>query len=392
MPEPLVLPWAPALTAYDFGPGHPLAPIRLRLTVDLLDSLHLLVPDLVEVLVPDPADEAALTAVHTPDYLAAVRAAGRGVGDVEHGLGTPDNPVFPGMHEASALVAGATLAGARAVWDAAPRHAVSLAGGLHHAMPDHASGFCVYNDVAVAIRWLLAAGARRVVYVDVDAHHGDGVERVFWDDPRVLTISIHQSGASLFPGTGFPGEVGGPAARGSAVNVALPAGTGDAGWLRAVDAVVAPLVAEHRPDVLVSQHGCDAHRRDPLTDLAVSVDGLRAVALAVAELAARHAGGRWLATGGGGYALADVVPRTWAHLVAIAAGRPVDLDTPVPDDWRRQVAGAGFRAPARMGDDANLHVAPWSAGYDPDHPVDRAILAARAAAFPWHGLDPYSSW
>ncbi len=388
MPSPLHLSWSPRLTDYDFGPGHPMAPLRLRLTWDLVRGLGLLDPARVTVVEPGVADDATLALVHTSEYVAAVRAGGAGVPDPAHGLGTPDVPIFPGMHEASARIVGATVDAARAVWSGEPRHAVSLAGGLHHAMPDHASGFCVYNDVAVAIRWLLAAGARRVAYVDVDAHHGDGVERVFWDDPRVLTISIHQSGASLFPGTGFPGDIGGPSARGGAVNVAFPPGTGDAGWLRAVDAVVAPLVEEFAPDVLVSQHGCDAHRRDPLTDLAMTVDGMRAAAVAIEALAAQHAGGRWLATGGGGYAVADVVPRAWAHLVAVASGRPVAPETPVPQSWRDAVEALGLAAPETMSDGAAPASRPWSAGYDPDSAIDRAILASRSASFPWHGLEP----
>lgn len=385
------LPWSEELTAYDFGPGHPMAPVRLRLTVSLLAGLGLL-DDGVEVVAPQVADDATLRLVHTPDYLAAVRAAGSGVPAPERGLGTSDDPIFPGMHEAAARVVGATVAAARAVWTGAADRAVSLAGGLHHAMPDHASGFCVYNDVAVAIAWLLEAGARRVAYVDVDAHHGDGVERTFWDDPRVLTISVHQDGTTLFPGTGFAGEVGGPQARGSAVNVPLPPGTDDAGWLRAIDAVVGPLVADFAPDVLVSQHGCDAHRLDPLTDLAVTVDGLRAAALLVADLAERHAGGRWVATGGGGYAVSGVVPRAWAHLVAVAAGRPLDPATPTPASWRTEVEDLGLAAPATLSDGVDAAYRSWDAGYDPHRALDRAVLAARTASFPWHGLDPYSSW
>ncbi len=146
----------------------------------------------------------------------------------QYGLGTPDNPVFAGMHEASALVAGATLAAARAMWSGAAEHGASIAGGLHHAMRASASGFCVYNDPAIAIAWLLAEGAERIAYVDIDVHHGDGVQAAFYDDPRVLTISLHETPALLFPGTGRPSETGGAGAIGSAVNVALPGGTGDA--------------------------------------------------------------------------------------------------------------------------------------------------------------------
>ena len=219
------------MIAYDFGPGHPLAPVRLDLTMRLARELGVLDRSGVTVVAPEPADDALLGLVHDPDYVAAVRAASadQRQSDVARGLGTPDNPVFAGMHEASALVVGATVAAAEAVWSGAAAHGVSIAGGLHHAMPDRASGFCVYNDPAIAIAWLLEQGVGRIAYVDVDVHHGDGVQEVFWDDPRVLTISIHETGTALFPGTGFPTDVGGPGARGYAVNVALPPGTGDAG-------------------------------------------------------------------------------------------------------------------------------------------------------------------
>ena len=211
-----------------------------------------------------------------------------------HGLGTEDVPVFPGMHEAAAMVTGATLAAARAVWRSAAEHGVSIAGGLHHAMAANASGFCVYNDPAVAIAWLLGQGAERIAYVDVDAHHGDGVERAFWNDPRVLTIGLHEHPDTLFPGTGYPSDTGGPGAEGSAVNVALPALTGDAGWLRAFHAVVPPLLRQFRPQLLVSQHGCDSHRDDPLTNLELSIDAQRDAHAAIHRLAHEYAGGRWL--------------------------------------------------------------------------------------------------
>ena len=204
-------------------------------------------------------------------------------------------------------------------------------------MPDRASGFCVYNDVAVGIRWLLDQGAERVAYVDVDVHHGDGVEAIFWDDPRVLTISLHETGQILFPGTGFSGDVGGEGAEGSAVNVALPPGTGDAGWLRAFHAVVPDLVREFAPDVLVTQHGCDSHAEDPLAHLMLSVDGQRAAYVALHELAHEVAGGRWVATGGGGYALVDVVPRAWSHLLGVVSGAPLDPETRTPEAWRAYV-------------------------------------------------------
>ena len=309
-----------SLTSYDFGPSHPMNPVRVDLTVALASHLGVL-HTLQTVPAPDGTED-DLATVHEPGLIEAVMAAGKDPRrhDLARGLGTDDDPTFLHMHEASRHVVGASIEAARQVWTGAVDHAANIAGGLHHAMPDRSSGFCVYNDVAVAIRWLLAQGAKKVAYVDVDVHHGDGVERIFYDDPRVLTISLHETGQMLFPGTGFPADLGGPDAQGSAVNVALPPGTADAGWLRAFHAIVPPLVREFAPDVLVTQQGCDSHRDDPLAHLALSVDGQRASYLALHELAHEAAGGRWVAFGGGGYAVVDVVPRSWTHLLAVARG------------------------------------------------------------------------
>ncbi|WP_022917149.1 acetoin utilization protein AcuC [Ruania albidiflava] len=395
MSVPVTLPWSENLLGYDFGVGHPMAPVRLRLTLELLTALGLLDDPAVHLVDAPVADDAALTTVHEAAYVRAVRAASTGTPDRTRGLGTDDDPIFPGMHEASARIVGATLAGARAVWPGGPggpAHAVSLAGGMHHAMPSRAAGFCVYNDLAAAIAWLLANGCERVLYLDVDAHHGDGVERIFWNDPRVVTLSVHQSGQSLFPGTGFPQDIGSADARGSAINVPLPAGTSDRGWLRAIEAVAGPVVRAFAPQVLVSQHGCDTHARDPLTGLEVSVDGQRAAAQLIAGWAAEHAGGRWLATGGGGYDLVSTVPRAWSHLVAVSLGRPIDPDTEVPAAWQdlaRRLTGA--EVPTRMGEGRNVDFRPWLDGYDPADPVDRAIMATRRTAFPHHGLEPMTA-
>jgi acetoin utilization protein AcuC len=294
------------------------------------------------------------------------------------------------MHEASALVAGATLTAAEAVWRGEATRAVSIAGGLHHAMPARAAGFCVYNDPAVAIARLLDVGAERIAYVDVDVHHGDGVQAIFYDDPRVLTISLHETPLALFPGTGFPEEIGGPDAQGSSVNVALPPGTTDAEWLRAFHAVVPSLLRAFGPQVLFTQCGVDSHRLDPLADLRLSVDGQRASYLALRGFADELCGGRWVATGGGGYALVEVVPRAWTHLLAVAAGEPLDPATLTPPGWR---ALAHERrphrdVPLRMTDGTEPAYEPWEPTGD-SSPVDRAIIATRRAVFPLHGLDPH---
>jgi acetoin utilization protein AcuC len=386
----------PTLTAYDFGVSHPMSPLRVDLTVRLARELGVLAPE--EGVgpglpaVPAPmADDDLVATVHDREYIDAVKRAGKDPYVVieERGLGTPDNPTFEGMHEASAHIVGATVEAARRVWTGDVLHAANISGGLHHAMPEKASGFCVYNDVAVGIRWLLDQGAEKIAYVDVDVHHGDGVEAIFYDDPRVLTISLHETGQMLFPGTGFPSDTGGPGAEGSAVNVALPPGTSDAGWLRAFHAVVPPLVREFAPDVLVTQHGCDSHIEDPLAHMMLTVDGQRAAYLALHDLAHEVCDGRWLVTGGGGYAVVDVVPRAWTHLLAIVAGAPLDPRTETPEGWCAHVQQLlGRTGPFRMTDGRSPAYRDWAEGYDPSVWLDRAINATREAVFPLNGLDP----
>lgn len=389
---PTTVVWDPLLMTYNFGPSHPMSPVRLDLTARLARSLGLLDLEHVRVEAPEVAADVELQTVHSSKFIDAVRRVSIDptVPDEEHGLGTEDDPAFEGMHEASARLAGGSLLAASAILDGSALHAVNFAGGMHHAARGKASGFCIYNDAALAIQKLLDGGVTRVAYIDVDAHHGDGTESIFWDDPRVLTISLHESGVSLFPGTGFADETGGPLAQGSAVNVALPAGTSDAGWLRAFHAVVPQLVGAFAPEVIVSQHGCDSHRLDPLTHLNISVDGQREAVTAIGQLAERYCEGRWISTGGGGYQVTGVVPRSWSHLIAIAAGRPIPLKTPVPEDWRRYVEEKfGTEAPALMGDDVELWWRSWEVGFDPNDAIDRTVMATRKAVFPFHGLDPW---
>ena len=392
--------WDESLAGYDFGPQHPLAPVRVKLTMELATALGVFTGEHVTVAAAPPAADAELELVHDQSYIEAVRYAGglAAAGKVQtvdvmkllqHGLGTADDPVFPHMHEASALVVGATLAAARAMWSGTVLHGASIAGGLHHAMRANASGFCIYNDPAIAIAWLLGHGAERIAYVDIDVHHGDGVQAAFWNDPRVLTISLHEHPASLFPGTGRATETGGPDADGSAVNVALPPGTRDAAWLRAFHAVVPEVLRAFRPQLLVSQHGCDTHWSDPLADLALTIDAQRTAHAALHRLAHDLCDGRWLLTGGGGYQLAQVVPRSWTHLLAEAAGRPVDPATETPQSWRESVRQSVREdAPELMTEGGDGSFASFESGYDPADPVDQAIMATRNAVFPLHGLMP----
>ncbi|ONI87158.1 acetoin utilization protein AcuC [Saccharothrix sp. ALI-22-I] len=378
--------WDESFLGYDLGGDHPLNPVRLDLTVRLATALGVL--DGVDLIAPDPATDAEIERVHEPSYLNAVQAAPMAGWDVGHGLGTADNPVFARMHEASALVVGGSLAAARRLASGDADRAVNIAGGLHHAMRDHAAGFCVYNDCAVAISWLLDNGFDRIAYLDTDVHHGDGVQDAFYDDPRVLTVSVHQSPLSLWPGTGRAAELGGAGAEGTSVNLALPPGTGDQAWLRAFEATVPSLLRAFRPQLLVTQCGVDTHREDPLADLALTVDGHRAIYRRLRELAEETANGRWLALGGGGYELLRVVPRSWTHLLATVLDRDVDPNTPLPADWMAHAStlAPNWPLPIAMTDGADTTFEPW--GGQVDTPVDLAIRETRRALFPLHGLDP----
>lgn len=378
--------WDSSLLGYDLGGEHPFNPVRLELTIRLATELGVL--DGVELLVPTPAGDDELRRVHIGEYLEAVRQAPMTGADFAHGLGTEDNPVFSGMHEASALVVGSTLLAARKIADGEVTRAVNIAGGLHHAMPDRASGFCVYNDCSVAISWLLDHGFDRIAYLDTDVHHGDGVQAAFYDDPRVLTVSLHQHPFTLWPGTGYSAEIGKGGAEGTAVNLPLPPGTRDGGWLRAFDAVVPSLLSQFRPQILLTQCGVDSHEEDPLADLSLSVDGHRAIYRRLRELADAHTDGRWLAVGGGGYQLIRVVPRSWTHLLATVLDRDVEPETALPPNWVASISRAAPNAeiPPRMSDDRDTAFTPWGDGAD--DPVDIAIRDTRRAIFPLHGLDP----
>jgi acetoin utilization protein AcuC len=329
-PAPLLV-YGPRSTTYDFGPAHPLTPRRFGPGISLLEALGA-----SNALVPEPASDAELELVHEPAYVEVVKAFSREpLAPSRAGIGPGDTPAFPGMHEASAAVAGGSLRAMEAILRGDVVHAFHPGGGLHHAMPGRASGFCVYDDPALAIARARHDGMR-VLYVDLDVHHGDGVQAIHWSDPGVMTVSIHETGATLFPGTGFPDELGGGAAVGTKVNVPLDPGTGERGWLPALELVLPALAETFRPDVVVSQHGADAHAYDPLAHLNLTTTAMGAAARLVDSLAHRWAGGRWLATGGGGYDVYRVVPRAWAHVWLAANHAPVP--DAIPDAWRERWA------------------------------------------------------
>ncbi len=380
MSERVALVWYGDVPWYDHGPQHPLKPARVVLTRQLILDYGLIDGSrVIETPARDATDQELLL-VHTEAYLDAVKRAGHGeTGDWwRFGFGPGDNPIFPHMHEASARVAGASLVAAEAVHSGRAQHAFNPAGGLHHAMPERASGFCVYDDPAVAIRWLLEQGVERVAYVDVDVHHGDGPQAIFYRDPRVLTVSIHQSGRTLFPGTGFPHEYGAAEAQGTKVNVPLPPFTGDDLWLRAFQEVVPPLVEAWGPQVLVTQLGCDTHHTDPLANLMLTTAAYRNTASILHDLAHRAAGGRWVATGGGGYQWAKVVPRAWTTYFAEMAGTEVSDE--LPPAWiaaARAEAGAGI--PERLSE-------PVVDGIGDEGAVEKVIDDVKGRIFPFHGL------
>jgi acetoin utilization protein AcuC len=333
--EPLVI-YGAASHDYDFGPGHPFTPRRFGPGIDLLRSLGA-----TRFQVPMAASDADLASVHDQDYVATIRM----LSDYPEaaamaGFDSPDTPPFYGMHEAGATVVGGTLTAMDAILAGEVTHAFHPGGGLHHAMPGKASGFCVYNDLAVAIRRARQAG-HRVLYVDFDVHHGDGVEAIFWSDPHVLTVSFHETGLVLFPGSGFVEERGGPQAEGSAINIPLEPGTSDESWLAAIELVVPQVAAAFRPTVLVSLHGADSHVLDPLAHLEVTTSAMLRAARLLDGVAHEHADGRWLATGGGGYDVYRVVPRAWALTWFAQAHLPVP--NAIPPEWRERWAAEATR-------------------------------------------------
>jgi acetoin utilization protein AcuC len=325
-------------------------PLRRELGIELMDAYGLRDhPGAVRVD-PPPAAVEDVERVHAPAYVRAVRR----LSDAPVLAAAPeaaqwglqpggDTPARAGMHEAALAVCGAAVTAASLVWEGrADRAFCPAPAGLHHARHAQASGFCVYNDCALAIRWLLDAGAERVAYVDIDAHHGDGVQWLFYEEPRVLTCSVHESGRFLYPGTGGLAERGAGAAAGTAVNVPLPPFAGDAPYLRAIEEVIAPAVRRFRPDALVTHQGADPHHADPYSHLQVSLDGLCRSYRLMGELAADAAGGRWIVLAGGGYNI-DLLARAWTlQLAEMLAAEPDDAIPPAWLDLARERAGRDF--------------------------------------------------
>lgn len=368
---------------YDFGPDHALREIRVKLARDLIAAYELIGDRAAEEIRPASADESAVLRVHSPEYVSKVKelSATPTRSSAKHGLGTPDNPVFAGMFEASLLQVGATARACEEVASGRRSRAFNLGGGFHHAMRESASGFCIFNDIAVGITSLLEAHrVTRVLYVDIDAHHGDGVQSIYYADPQVMTISLHEDGHYLFPGTGFPDEIGEGEGKGFAVNMPLPPYTRDVSYLYAFQEIVSPLARAFRPNLIVSQFGADAHYLDPLTHLLLTSETYEAVGRILDELSRELCDGRWVAVGGGGYDV-TAVPRVWTLLFSTMLGRT--LEDALPVDWLREMTRLVSAVPAdkslrdRVKADEEAHV---------PRQVKRTVDELQKAVFPFHGI------
>jgi acetoin utilization protein AcuC len=306
--------YSEALLKYSFSKHHPFNQKRLKLTLDLLIKLQAIVTD--QIIPPRLATEKELTLIHDKEYVEAVKQAGNGELSSEvaenYGLGTEDTPIFKNMHEACSLVVGGTLTAVDAVMKGMAKHALHLGGGLHHGLRGKASGFCVYNDISVAIKYLQEKYKARVLYVDTDAHHGDGVQWSFYDDPNVCTLSIHETGRYLFPGTGNVNERGQGKGYGYSFNIPLDAFTEDQSWLDAYQTSLTEIADFFRPDVILTQNGADSHFYDPLTHLSATMKIYREIPKLAHKIAHQYCNGRWIAVGGGGYDIWRVVPRAWS--------------------------------------------------------------------------------
>lgn len=322
------------LLSYRFSKEHPFNQFRLTLTLDLLKELNVIHKD--DIVKPRMATDEELQLIHDPAYIAAVKSAGEGhlAEDIaeNYGLGTEDTPMFPGMHEASALLVGGTLTAVDYVMTGQASHALHLGGGLHHGFRGKASGFCVYNDSSVAIKYIQEKYHARVLYIDTDAHHGDGVQWSFYDDNNVCTFSIHETGRYLFPGTGNVNEWGNGIGYGYSFNIPIDAFTEDESWLQCFTTTIKEVAAYFKPDVILTQNGADAHYYDPLTHLSASINIYREIPKIAHELAHQYCDGKWIAVGGGGYDIWRVVPRAWSMIWLEMINHP-PLSGKLPDSW-----------------------------------------------------------
>jgi acetoin utilization protein AcuC len=320
---------------YDYGPAHPLKIVRLKLTFELIEAYGLLSLPNVQTIITRRAEEDDLALFHSGEYLNVLKQANDGHlgGDAyAYGLGPGDNPIFPGLYDWSLLGTGATIQAVDAVAKGEAEIAFNIAGGLHHAMKSRASGFCYINDPVIGILKLLGQG-KRVAYIDIDAHHGDGVQKAFYETNQVLTISLHESGYSLFPGTGFEYEIGEGEGEGYSVNVPFLSDTDDEVYVWTFEEIVPPLIHAFKPDIVVTQLGVDSFHDDPLTNLRLTIHGYEKIIRRIKDLAPR-----WVALGGGGYDISNVA-RAWTLAWAVMNG--IELSDELPESYVKKAASLG---------------------------------------------------
>ena len=331
MPGKTGLIWDEKFLDYNFGPQHPLRPIRVKLTYELIRAKGILQQESVEVVKPHLASREEILLFHEEDYVRLVEQySKKGSGLLDMG----DTPAFKGCYDATSLVVGASIVAADDVMSGRVSHAFNPSGGLHHAHPERASGFCIFNDPAVVIAHLKSRyDLKRIVYLDIDAHHGDGVMYGYYDDPRVLDIDFHESGNFLFPGTGFPDEIGKGEARGLKLNIPLPPSTGDEAFLDAFEQIVPDAFEKFRPEIILVQCGADGHLDDRLAHLRLTTRVYEEVVSQTHDLAHELCNGRLLLFGGGGYTLANV-PRVWTVAFSTLAG--VKSSDEIPSEWSKE--------------------------------------------------------
>ena len=358
---------------YDYGPTHPLRIVRLKLTYDLIGAYGLLALSSVQSIPTVKAEEKDLTSFHSEEYLNLLKQAngGRLTGNAYClGLGPGDNPIFPGLYDLSLLVTGATLQAVDFVADGKGEIAFNIAGGLHHAMKSRASGFCYINDPVIGIMRLLSRG-KKVAYIDIDAHHGDGVQKAFYETHQVLTISLHETGYTLFPGTGFEYEIGEGEGEGYAVNLPFPPGTGDDVYVWAFEEVVPELIHAFQPDIVVTQLGVDTFYDDPLTNLRLSIFGYERILKRIKDLAPR-----WVALGGGGYNISNVA-RAWTLAWAVMNG--IELKEDLPESFCREAEKMGFNERKLRG---NPTTSPDSVNEENRVEMERVVRYIKEKIFP----------
>lgn len=349
--------YSPELLNYKFNRHHPFNQDRLKLTLDLLQKADAI--DKSDIIAPRSATKEELLLVHDSEYVDAVELAGKGslsnATAESYGLGTEDTPIFPNMHEATSLIVGGTLTAADYVMTGKAKHALHLGGGLHHAFRGKASGFCVYNDCSVTAKYIQEKYHARVLYVDTDAHHGDGVQWSFYDEPNVCTLSIHETGRYLFPGTGNIYERGEGQGYGYSFNIPVDAFTEDESWVSCYKAALEEVTAFFKPDVILTQNGADAHYWDPLTHLSVTMKTYREIPKIAHEIAHKYCDGRWIAVGGGGYDIWRVVPRAWSYIWLEMSEKVIDNEY-LPLDWvSKWQKATSFDLPKKWLDEEHIY-------------------------------------